>query len=502
MLAVQRPRMGSSQPNNGSRLPFGYLNEDSNADLQLFDFLPDPPPDPAPGAPILTTAEQSGLATMLEEYVHTGAYSGQNFGEGVIGDEWMMPPNLMGTATSYGLHPQLSMPDHLLNDPFYQENAPQTFATNNSMLPTAPPATTTPNGFAAAGPSQPTPSTPTTAAPPNTYTTTGPQLTKASPVHHHPVDQPQPSEDVLAAANVLHSGSHGRSHSLQHETMFSNAPPRTSTMGPPVGHLRHQQWSEFKQEGRRMSQSTHAAEQEAAFHSWIYGAQAQPSQRHDPPRAPVDLQYGTDQNFNSTNQPFVPSSEKDSSEAIQKEHMRYFSAIELSKSADTTRPPSPILDPESLPFNLKTRAPPPIKIEANGDGGKKWRKGKREEEDDDEEPQSAVSKTSIRKRKQKGDPAHSPGGIIAEAAGPGKRRKSSAAAKRENLTEDQKRENHINSEKKRRKVIQTGFENLAVMVPAIKGGNPSKSAMLEAAVAWLEELLDGNETLKGQLSQL
>lgn len=476
------------------------LSEDPNSDPSIFDFLPDPPPDPAPGNPILTTAEENGLANILAGIVSNG-YGEQNFGEGVIGDEWMMPPNLMGTATSFGLHPQLNMPDHLLSDAFYQESTSQTFATNNSMLASAPPASTTPNGYAAPGPSQAAASSPVTGATPNTYTATGPSLTNASPVHHHPIDQPQPSEDVLAAANVLHSGSHGRSHSVQHEAMFSNAPQRTSTMGPPVGHLRHQQWSEFKQEGRRMSQSTHAAEQEAAFSSWIYGPEAQPSQRNDQPRAPVDLQYGTDQSFNNNNQPFVPSSEKDSSEAIQKEHMRYFSAIELSKSANTTRPTSPIMNTEGLPFNLKTRAPPPIKIEANGDGGKKWRKGKREEEEDDEEPQSAVSKTSVRKRKQKGDPAHSPGGV-AEAVGSGKRRKSSAAAKRENLTEDQKRENHINSEKKRRKVIQTGFENLAVIVPAIKGGNPSKSAMLEAAVAWLEELLDGNETLKGQLSQL
>ena len=471
------------------------LSEDPNSDPSIFDFLPDPPPDPAPGNPILTTAEENGLANILAGIVSNG-YGEQNFGEGVIGDEWMMPPNLMGTATSFGLHPQISMPDHLLNNNFFQTTTPQTFATNDSLLASAPPAATTPNGYAGPGPSHSTSSS-VTGAPQSAYATAG----DASPVHHHPIDQPQPSEDVLAAANVLHNGSHGRSHSVQHEAMFPNASQRTSTMGPPVGHLRHQQWSEFKQEERRMSQSTHAAEQEAAFSTWIYGSEAQQSQRNDPPRPPVDLQYGTDQSFNNNNQPFVPSSEKDSSEAIQKEHMRYFSAIELSKSADTTRPTSPVMIAEGLPFNLKTRVPPPIKIEANGDGGKKWRKGKREDEEDDEEPQSAVSKTSARKRKQKGDPAHSPDGA-ADGAGSGKRRKSSAAAKRENLTEDQKRENHINSEKKRRKVIQTGFENLAVMVPAIKGGNPSKSAMLEAAVAWLEELLDGNEALKAQLSQL
>lgn len=474
------------------------LSEDPNSDPSIFDFLPDPPPDPAPGNPILTTAEENGLANILAGIVSNG-YGEQNFGEGVIGDEWMMPPSLMGTATSFGLHPQISMPDNLLNSAFFQTTSPQTFATADSLLASAPHATT-PNVYAGPGPSHTT-SSPVTGAPPNTYTAGGAPLTDASSIHRHSIDLPQPSEDVLAAANVLHSGSHGRSHSVQHESMFSNAPQRTNTMGPPVGHLRHQQWSEFKQEGRRMSQSTHAAEQEAAFATWIYGPETQSSQRNDAPRAPVDLQYGSDQNFNNNNQPFVPSSEKDSTEAIQKERMRYFSALELSNSANTTRPTSPVMITEGLPFNLKTRVPPPIKIEANGDGGKKWRKSKRDDDEEEEEPQSAVSKTSARKRKQKGEPANSPGGA-AEGAGSGKRRKSSAAAKRENLTDNQKRENHINSEKKRRKVIQTGFENLAVMVPAIKGGNPSKSAMLEAAVAWLEELLDGNKTLEGQLSQL
>ncbi|KAF3766350.1 hypothetical protein M406DRAFT_224803, partial [Cryphonectria parasitica EP155] len=63
------------------------------------------------------------------------------------------------------------------------------------------------------------------------------------------------------------------------------------------------------------------------------------------------------------------------------------------------------------------------------------------------------------------------------------------ASKRENLTEDQKRENHINSEKKRRKVISTGFENLGLIVPPPNTGITSKSAVLESTVLFLQELM-------------
>lgn len=498
MLAVQRPRMGSSQPPNG-RLPFGYLSEDPTSESSIFDVLPGPPPEPAPGNPILTTAETNGLASMLAAMT-SNAYGEHNFGEGITVDDWMMPPSLMGTATSFGLQPQIPMPpDGLYNNSFFQPTAPQSFASADSLLAPAAPAATTPDTYTHTGHPRSNVA-PLTTASPHTYNTTGAPL--ASPIHQHPIDHQQPSADVLEAANsLMQGGSHSRSHSVQHEHTFSSGPQKTGAMGPPVGHLRHQQWSEFRQEGRRMSQSSHAAEQEAVLATWMYGPEARSNQRQTAPPAPIDLQYGTDQNFSNKNRPFVPPSEKESTEAIHQDHLRYLNAIRLTNSANPTRQPSPVFGSEETLSSLKTRAPPPIKVEANGDRTKKWRKNSKrdEDEDDEEEPQSAVSKTSARKRKPKGDVSKSPS---AEGAGSGKRRKSSAAVKRENLTEDQKRENHINSEKKRRKVIQVGFENLSHIVPDIKGGNPSKSAMLEATVAWLQDLLDGNEALRAQVSQL
>ncbi|KFY28345.1 hypothetical protein V493_02970, partial [Pseudogymnoascus sp. VKM F-4281 (FW-2241)] len=73
---------------------------------------------------------------------------------------------------------------------------------------------------------------------------------------------------------------------------------------------------------------------------------------------------------------------------------------------------------------------------------------------------------------------------------------------RENLTEDQKRENHIKSEQKRRTLIKEGFEDLNELVPELRGGGFSKSAVLVMAADWLEELVRRNEGLRGVVAEL
>ena len=73
---------------------------------------------------------------------------------------------------------------------------------------------------------------------------------------------------------------------------------------------------------------------------------------------------------------------------------------------------------------------------------------------------------------------------------------------RDNLTEEQRRENHILSEQKRRNLIKQGFDDLSELVPGLKSGGFSKSAMLTQAVEWLESLLDGNARLAAQLGEL
>jgi len=119
----------------------------------------------------------------------------------------------------------------------------------------------------------------------------------------------------------------------------------------------------------------------------------------------------------------------------------------------------------------------------------------------DEEPSlSGARQAKKRKLRPVSAAATSP---IEESA---KRRKCGAngASKhpRENLTEEQKRENHIKSEQKRRTLIKEGFDDLCDMVPGLKGGGFSKSVMLNMATDWLSELLRGNDQLREQLGKL
>ncbi|KAI9843855.1 MAG: hypothetical protein M1838_002427 [Thelocarpon superellum] len=71
---------------------------------------------------------------------------------------------------------------------------------------------------------------------------------------------------------------------------------------------------------------------------------------------------------------------------------------------------------------------------------------------------------------------------------------------RENLTEEQKRSNHILSEQKRRNLIKQGFDDLCDLVPDLRGGGYSKSAMLVQAADWLEDMLKGNAELRTLLA--
>ncbi|CAD6499505.1 BgTH12-03617 [Blumeria graminis f. sp. triticale] len=87
-----------------------------------------------------------------------------------------------------------------------------------------------------------------------------------------------------------------------------------------------------------------------------------------------------------------------------------------------------------------------------------------------------------------------------------KRRRSTVGAiakpTRENLTEEQKRENHIKSEQKRRTLIREGFEDLNDLVPGLQGGGFSKSAVLAQAADWLEELVQGNKILQARIDAI
>lgn len=80
-----------------------------------------------------------------------------------------------------------------------------------------------------------------------------------------------------------------------------------------------------------------------------------------------------------------------------------------------------------------------------------------------------------------------------------KRRRASSGANgkaaslaRKNLTEEQKRSNHIRSEQKRRNIIKQGYQDLNELVPNLKTGGFSKSAVLTETTRYLEEVQTGN----------
>src|SRR5262249_16344917 len=85
-----------------------------------------------------------------------------------------------------------------------------------------------------------------------------------------------------------------------------------------------------------------------------------------------------------------------------------------------------------------------------------------------------------------------------------KRRRPSASTTkppRENLTDEQKRNNHIMSEQKRRDLIKRGFEQLHQLVPELRAGGLSKSSVLMEAAGFLEKVVQANGTMRRRLGK-
>lgn len=80
--------------------------------------------------------------------------------------------------------------------------------------------------------------------------------------------------------------------------------------------------------------------------------------------------------------------------------------------------------------------------------------------------------------------------------------KGKRGGKREQLTEAEKRANHIHSEQKRRNHIKVGFDTLTEIVPELKGGGYSKSAVLQHAAVYVQNLVGGNAKLREILRSL
>jgi hypothetical protein len=325
-------------------------------------------------------------------------------------------------------------------------------------------------------------------------------------MHPGPSIPPSTSADVLAAATLLQNGPHGRSMSLQ-DGMF-----REDISRPINGQVRHQSIAQQTPRSQADFQQRLPSDdfmRDTFYTEMMFGGQSSSSMRHRGVSQKADIRWGSDAGFANA-QGFVPPASQENVAASERSHIKAveeafsLGASHIPSSADTSGPPSPIGGPIS---HQRTRSiGQKVEQEDMDSRPRKRRKSKYQEEaddDDDESPVSPTFKTGVKKRKSKKASEESPAPESEQAS---KRRKSAAAAAakavRENLTEEQKRENHIKSEQKRRTLIREGFEDLGELVPGLKGGGFSKSAVLIMAADWLEELIHGNEILQQRLDQL
>ena len=64
------------------------------------------------------------------------------------------------------------------------------------------------------------------------------------------------------------------------------------------------------------------------------------------------------------------------------------------------------------------------------------------------------------------------------------------------LTNEQKKQNHIESEKKRREAIRAGFEKLSKIIPGCEGQARSEAIVLQRTVTELQKQIARKEELR------
>lgn len=309
------------------------------------------------------------------------------------------------------------------------------------------------------------------------------------------------SADMLAAA-ILHNGHNGRSQSMHDQAQLFPIPNQSRSMSTSM------MMPYSQHHAGPLSVKPDAYPQDALFAEMVFGSSSTSNGRQEQNRAakPVDLRWGSDAGF-GTGQGFIPPIGQATVEALEQNKISSLDCLEPhSSTAASTRPPSPIVTRNpGLQRKQSSIAVEELGSDTAGEEPKprKRRKNKIKTEEDEDEHEDGQK--APRKRRTK-----SMAGATAPAARESpplsKRRKSavSSGAKptRENLTEDQKRENHIKSEQKRRTLIKEGFDDLGELVPDLRSGGFSKSAILVMAGDFLEDLIQGNQVLRAMLDKL
>ena|SRR5579862_3631478 len=78
----------------------------------------------------------------------------------------------------------------------------------------------------------------------------------------------------------------------------------------------------------------------------------------------------------------------------------------------------------------------------------------------------------------------------------------SANCERPRLTEQEKKNNHIASEQKRRQAIREGFDRLTELVPGLEGQGRSESVVLRKSVDFMRKEVEERRTLVARIEAL
>ncbi|KAK4101418.1 hypothetical protein N658DRAFT_59925 [Parathielavia hyrcaniae] len=378
-----------------------------------------------------------------------------------------------------------------------------------------------------------------------------PQSPRPLHTQHSYLDH-QATDDVLAAASVLSNGNSA------HFDMFYNQKQQGQALVPQAPPSSHQ----FEAPPTFANHGIHnraGVFDGMAFHSPPAGSQ--PYSRR-PPRRVSEIHFGSDPNF--SNEKFISQSARDTTAAMAEEQLAALQCLERTDSAAPTRAASPStawapMSPNTArrssmvsPIQLKTESydiPTPIEP-GNGETGppaKRRRNNKTAKETRHAEPNpprvqppataeqaqpqplpqygsvpeykrrklpepltpeaETVTTAAATKRRRKSPPPSTTTTNDAKtngagsAAGGGRRKASQAKPPREPLNEDQKRENHIRSEQKRRGIISRGYDMLYELVPALREGRTHKAHALQCAADFIETLAAGNERLRELLDE-
>jgi len=230
-------------------------------------------------------------------------------------------------------------------------------------------------------------------------------------------------------------------------------------------------------------------------------------------------QFGSDTNFNTSSYQ-APANGRQELFRKQQEQVGLVGCLKRTDSAAPTRASSPVLvgppfleqRPGFLPAAQTNNSVAPQKRRSPSeptpgqikDEEDPPRKRKKSRPSSDQEQVAPHVDSKLRGRL----PVRAPSPSAESEASAPKRRKRQAPAgstppkPRQNLTDNQKKQNHIQSEKKRRDHISAGFQALPDVVPGINGKGLSKALQLQEAAKFIKNLVDGNERLRKQLEEL